>query len=494
MTIRSKKTTDLPNSSSAFLKGKRSHQEKGFLWETRNRILAWYGILLTSFIGLSVPVFSELVFREVDRRVREELNEELKSFKEFVAEESSNIESLTDEKLGEIFKEFLYRRITEDDTYLITILNREFYRSSHRARPSLLEEDTPLMKRWARITKEMKGEKQTEDPNLGNIIYIATPVTVNGETEGVFVVVHTTAGEISEAKQVIAIVIQVLVIGLIFALILAWIASGKMLAPLRSLSATVRSISESNLNQRIPVQGSGEMGELAITFNKMLDRLQDSFTSQKAFINDAGHELRTPIAIVQGHLELMGDDPQEKEETVALVLDELDRMNRMVDDLVLLAKSERLDFLQIETVDLRSLTQELYTKAIALAHRNWKLDATAEGILGCDRQRLTQAMMNLTENATQYTTETDTIAIGSAIDRQQVRFWVRDTGIGIAPSDRQRIFERFARAQNSRRRSDGSGLGLSIVKAIAEAHGGKVELISQLEVGSTFILILPLKS
>lgn len=158
-----------------------------------------------------------------------------------------------------------------------------------------------------------------------------------------------------------------------------------------------------------------------------------------------------------------------------------------------MAKSERPDYLQLETIDISLLTQELYTKATALADRNWQLDAQATGLIVGDRQRLTQAMMNLTENAVQYTTETDTIAIGTAIAPNYVRLWVRDTGVGIAECDRERIFERFARASNSRRRSDGSGLGLSIVKAIAQAHGGRVELVSQVGIGSTFTLVLPLE-
>jgi signal transduction histidine kinase len=467
-------------------------RKRGFLWEARTRILAWYGILMTGFVGLSVPIFSELVFRQVDTRVREDLVEELEAFEQFVAEESSNSDRMTQEKLKEIFQEFLFRQIPEDDTFLITFIDGQFYRSSPRGRPEMLQEELPLMKSWAKITQDRQDEQETSDPNLGNIIYLASPVIIDGKVRGTFVIAHTTAGELQEAQQVILTVTKVLIAMLILALILAWVASRKVLEPLRSLIATARSISELNLDRRIPVQSSGEMGELAKTFNTMLARLQDSFSAQKAFINDAGHELRTPIAIVQGHLELMGDDPQEQQETIELVMDELDRMNRMVDDLMLLAKSERSDFLQLEVVDIESLTQELHTKATALGNRNWKIDATAKGFFVGDRQRLTQAVMNLTENALQYTTETDTIAIGSSRDRDCIRLWVRDTGEGISDGDREKIFERFARASNSRRRSQGSGLGLSIVRAIAETHGGRVELISQLGVGSTFTLVLPL--
>lgn len=110
----------------------------------------------------------------------------------------------------------------------------------------------------------------------------------------------------------------------------------------------------------------------------MMDRLQTSFAIQRNFVNDAGHELRTPITIIRGHLELMGDDPQEQQETIELVMDELDRMNRLVNDLVLLAKSENPDFLELETVNIDSFTEELYTKIKALAKRNWRLDCMAK--------------------------------------------------------------------------------------------------------------------
>ncbi|NJM87605.1 MAG: HAMP domain-containing protein [Hydrococcus sp. RU_2_2] len=492
MTIGTKMSATELNSSSVKSNNKPARREGGFLWEARTRILAWYSILMTGFVGLSVPIFSELVYHQVDTRVREDLVEELETFEQFVAEESSTTNHMTQEKLEEVFQEFLYRQVPEDDTFLITFIDGQLYRSSPRGRPKQLQEESPLMKLWANVTQDTQGEQKTSDPNLGNIIYLASPIIIDGKVRGTFAIAHTTAGEIQEAQQVISTVTKVLVAVLILALILAWVISGKILEPLRSLTATARSISELNLNQRIPVQSSGEMGELAKTFNTMLDRLQDSFSTQKAFINDAGHELRTPIAIVQGHLELMGDDPQEQQETIELVMDELNRMNRMVDDLMLLAKSERSDFLQLEMVDISSLTQELHTKATALGKRNWKIDATAKGFLICDRQRLTQAIINLAENALQYTTETDTIAIGSSRELNCFRLWVRDTGEGIAQGDQEKIFERFARASNSRRRSEGSGLGLSIVRAIAETHGGRVELISQLGVGSTFTLVLPL--
>ena len=216
--------------------------------------------------------------------------------------------------------------------------------------------------------------------------------------------------------------------------------------------------------------------------------------SQRNFVNDAGHELRTPITIIQGHLELLDDVPPEMTETLDIVQDELDRMARLVNDMILLAKSERPDFLQLETVEIAPFGEELLQKAQTLADRNWQLKQQGQGVIVADRQRLTGALLNLLNNAAQHTQPQDLIELGATVQKQQVRFWVRDTGEGIALSDQSRIFERFARASNSRRRSDGSGLGLAIVQAIAEAHGGQVQLASKPGYGSTFTLLLPLDS
>jgi signal transduction histidine kinase len=160
---------------------------------------------------------------------------------------------------------------------------------------------------------------------------------------------------------------------LAIASLLAWTIAGRVLAPLRELRDTARGISDTDLTQRIDVKGRDEVAELGRTFNDMIDRLEGAFASQRAFVSDAGHELRTPITIIRGHLELLGDDPQERADTIEVVTDELDRMSRFVDDLLTLAKAERADFLRPGPVDLDELTDELLTKARGLARRGWRL-------------------------------------------------------------------------------------------------------------------------
>jgi signal transduction histidine kinase len=221
----------------------------------------------------------------------------------------------------------------------------------------------------------------------------------------------------------------------------------------------------------------------------MLDRLERAFAAQREFLDDAGHELRTPLTIVRGQLETLQDDPEARRRTIELVLDEVERMGRMVNDLVLLAQSDEPDFLKLGPVDVAGLTNDVHAKAGALGDRNWTIDATGRGIIVADRERLTQALVQLAQNAVQHTEEGAEIGLGSAVTPGEARFWVRDTGPGIPPEDRNRIFERFERGSNVN--AEGAGLGLAIVSAIARAHGGRAELNGSATAGATVSITVP---
>jgi signal transduction histidine kinase len=262
-----------------------------------------------------------------------------------------------------------------------------------------------------------------------------------------------------------------------------------VLRPVRAVTSTARSISATSLERRIPEQGTDEIAQLAATFNEMLDRLERAFAAQREFLDDAGHELRTPLTIVRGHLETLEDDPVALRRTVDLVLDEVKRMGRMVDDLILLAQSDEPDFLRVDSVDVAALTNDLYEKARALGERSWEIDAVGRGIVVADRQRLTQAVMQLAQNAVEHTDEGAEIGLGSVVTPAGARFWVRDTGSGVAAEDRERIFERLERGANQDRQ--GAGLGLAIVTAIARAHGGRAELDGNGRPGATFSITVP---
>ena len=467
---------------------------QGFFWEARTRIFFWYILLTTLLVGLSIPIFTRLVFLQVDERVREDLGEELESFQKFVDSANSSTEITPQKKAAEIFERFLRYKVPADKTFLIGTIGGQFYLSSPIGLPQVINRDSQLLHRLAQTKEPTRGENIVKDERFGDLLYKSEPIIIDGQVAGVLIVVQITDGEREEVLSAVKIVIQVLILAFILGVILAWVAVGRVLKPIRSLMNTARLISDTDLSQRIQIQSHGEMGELAATFNRMMDRLEASFITQREFINNAGHELRTPITIIRGHLELLEDDPQEREETIALVLDELDRMTRFVEDLILLAKVEKQEFLQLETIDIEQFTDELYSKAQALADRHWQLETKGNGTLIADHQKITQAIMNLAVNATQHTSATDTITLGSSSSQDHAHFWVSDTGTGIALADQKRIFQRFARAANSRRSSNGAGLGLSIVQAIAQSHGGKIELYSQLGMGSSFTLTVPLKT
>jgi signal transduction histidine kinase len=299
--------------------------------------------------------------------------------------------------------------------------------------------------------------------------------------------VRTQRTELVDTMRTFAIVAAV---SLLLITVSAYAVAGRLLRPVRQLKEAARSISHTDLTRRIEARGNDDLTDLTHTVNDMLDRLQEAFAAQRQFLDDAGHELRTPITIVRGHLELLdAHDPQEVEQTIQLVTDEVDRMSRMVDDLILLAKSRRPDFLRREPVAIGDLADEVIDKLRPLGERSWAVDERASVTALLDRQRTTQALLQLGANALRHTSPGDTIAVGTGVVGEELQLWVRDTGVGVAHEHQQRIFERFYQVDVARH---GGGLGLSIVHAIALAHGGTVSVRSVLGQGSTFTLALPL--
>ena len=452
----------------------------------RTRVLLAFVILLALSTAASTLALRQILLARTGERVEQALVQEVDEFRALV---SDGRNPLTGEPFGgdveALFDVFLQRNVPGEGEEIFTFVDGSLYASTDSApNRSLLERVTQL----GRGGSTERGEIGTAE---GEIRYLAVPVEVGGRSRGEFVVAVNLGRERREVREAVQTAAGVSLAVLLIASALAWVIAGRVLAPLRTLRTTAQAITQSDLTRRLDVHGNDEIAELGRTFNAMLDRLEDAFASQRAFVSDAGHELRTPITIVRGHLELLGDEPAEREDTVALLTDELDRMARFVDDLLLLAKAEQPDFLRLGPLDLDVLTEELYAKAQALADRDWCLVGSGAGRLTADRQRLTQAMIQLAQNAVQHTIAGDRIALGSALSAGTARLWVADTGEGVPAAERERIFERFHRGGDGRRRSDGAGLGLSIVRAIAEAHGGRIELDSREGAGSTFTLIVP---
>lgn len=459
----------------------------------RTRVLA--AVLGVAAIGMLVAgVTSFLVQRErVDARIDDNLAQEVEELREF-ATNGIDPETGGDFATVDRFLEVvLTRNVPDRDEGLLALVDGEIAWEAATAVDVRLEDDeefVELVSGQGGSTRVRPRSVETE--TLGQLRYVTVPVTVpNDDAQGLYVIAYAREleqAEVVDAYQTFAIVA---VASLAMVGAVGWLVAGRLLRPIRLLRDTTQQISDTDLSGRIPVTGTDDISALARTFNDMLDRLEVAFAGQRDALDDAGHELRTPITIIRGHLELMDSaDPADVEEVRALVLDELDRMRGMVDDLVMLAKAKRPDFVHPRPVELDRLVDEVLDKARALADRNWRVDARVSATVLLDPQRITQALLQLISNAVKFTAPGDVIAVGSQLTGDEVRLWVRDTGAGIAADDLERIFDRFARADVGRG-VDGSGLGLAIVRAIAEAHRGTVTVDSSPGDGAIFTIALP---
>jgi two-component system, OmpR family, sensor kinase len=326
----------------------------------------------------------------------------------------------------------------------------------------------------------------------GAIRYIAAPVQVAGdEAAGVYIAAIDIDGELDELDAAFGTYTWVALAALAAVGAIGWFVAGRLLRPIRRLRLAASRITVSDLSERIPVHGTDDVSQLTATVNGMLDRLDTAIGSQRRLLDDVRHELKTPITIVRGHLELL--DPADADEVAAtrdLAIGELDRMSGLVDQIELLAEEPEQPE-RLEPVDVAALTAEVHAKARVVDGHEWILAEQARATVVLDPRRITQAWLQLVDNAAKYSPPGSPVRIGSTRRDGAVECWVQDEGAGIPEGMEQRIFERFGRVDTGRG-VRGSGLGLPIVLAIAEAHGGRVSLSSS-TAGSRFAIVLPIE-
>ena len=459
----------------------------------RTRILASFVILLLVSAVISMVALRAALGIRLDDQVDDALEQEVLELDRLLVDGRDPETGQPFASLRAVFDIYFARNVPSDEEAMLAYVEGEPYLAA-LARFPVDRVPAEMGERWRALSSRSAGA--SEDANgrfatsLGEARFRASRIVFRGET-GAFVVTILPEAERNEVREIQSYSVAATVGLLLVASAVAWLIAGRVLAPVRQLTETARSISQSDVTQRVAVRGTGDAAEMARTFNAMLDRLENVLQGQREFVRDASHELRDPLTICRGHLELLAEDPDEQAITVALVVDELDRMARIVDDLSLLAEVEQPDFLRLEWIDIKLFTHELSAKASALAVREWQLDHVGEGMLIADRHRLTEAVMNLAHNAVQHTRPEDVIAIGTSLGEGEARMWVRDTGLGIPVPEQERIFARFRRGAGAHRLYRGGGLGLAIVKAIAEAHGGRVDLASRPGEGSTFTIVVP---
>lgn len=335
--------------------------------------------------------------------------------------------------------------------------------------------------------------------DVGDVRFDQRIVTVRG------VHVRVGAGEplIVVVRALRSIVKSFLIAGalaLLLALIASYLAGASLSLPLRRMARVAARVDEGDLEPRMEAAGpvGGEVRVLAESFNHMLDRLAAAFAAQRDFIADASHELRTPLTVIAGQIEVLAaqdrPDPEEVRRVERMISAEIGRTSRLVDDMLLLVRSDREDFLKPQEIELEPFVSELWWSASITDERHFELGPVPEARLTADPDRLAQALRNLIRNAVEHTAAPDGLVRLEVEARPggRVRFVVLDDGPGIPPDQLTRVFERFHRTDSARsRKAGGAGLGLAIVAAIAHAHGGTARAVATAGGGARLELELP---
>lgn len=427
-------------------------------------------------VGLTLyAVEAQRIDRDIDRSLSQEIGE----FRTFQAD---GVDPRTGDRFtspSRLLEVFLERNLPDENEVLHAFRDPGVTTYQGADNPVLQNSDE-----FTDLVERLKPTGGTASLDLDGTEYRVTVQPVRqGTRVSALVISHDVSASRDGLRQLI---ITYMLLGALSVILITGLASwlaGRLLSPVRRLRDTARGITDGDLGGRLEVTGNDDLSDLQRTFNDMLDRLESAFVTQRQLLDDAGHELKTPLTVLRGHLEVLDtSDPADVAATRNLLLDEVDRMSRLVGDLLMLAKARRPDFVDPHPADVESLTHGVLDRVRAMADRTWLLDGVARATMMLDGQRITQAMLQLADNAVKHTNDGDEIGIGSRLHDGRLEFWVRDTGPGVDPDVRSRLFERFARAE---RDDEGFGLGLSIVNAIAAAHGGVAELDDTAD-GATF--------
>ena len=333
----------------------------------------------------------------------------------------------------------------------------------------------------SRIRTAPLGYATFDLTEAGSLRLLTRPIVRSGRTVAMLSVGETLASVQRAQQGVIKALLLAGSLTLVAAILLGAALAARIVQPLRRMARTAARVDAGDLAPRIHAQGPpDEIRVLADAFDHMLDRLEDAFAAQRAFVADASHELRTPLTVIRGQLEVLSrqaaPSAEDVRRTERIARIELVRMERLVDDLLLLARADEGALVHAQDIELEPFVRDFFESLTTTADRRFELAGEAGGTLQADPDRLAQALHNLARNAIQHTTEGGLVRLRVTARQDQVELAVEDDGPGIPESERTRVFDRFHRAETRRR--SGSGLGLSIVSAIAAAHRGSVNASS----------------
>ncbi|MGZ8385967.1 MAG: sensor histidine kinase [Nitrospira sp.] len=459
----------------------------------RVRLTLWYGTAL----ALVLIIFSVVLYAITARSLRDTVDESLEETAMTAVrslEERGFLPLINEEELLSQFPE-----LTRIDKFFqifspsgtITIRS-----------PNIKQHEVPLSR--TALDAAFAGQRIFESakyPKEPPLRLISVPIMYRGNLLYI-VQVGTSMESVGETLQRFLVLLVVAIpIALAVSLAGGWFLAGRALRPVDKITLAAQRIAAGDLSQRLSMPAAhDEIGRLAATFNNMIGRLDTSFRQIRQFTSDASHELRTPLTVMKGETDLVLRRPRLLDDYKSVLesnLEEIDRMTRIVDELLFLSRAD-MGEVRVESlpVAMESLVEDIHRQAKLLAQ-----DRNIEVLLGTvmpvvvqgDDLRLRELLLNLVENAMKYSHPGGKVEISLLNDGREARLSVTDQGIGIAPADHNKIFQRFFRTDVARGHTKkGTGLGLAICAWIAELHKGRVEVKSDLGQGSAFTVVLPL--
>lgn len=451
-------------------------------WKILGSIMIPAILLLVVLTGaISALVISDKA-QEIDLHLSREARE-LSLLAERAIDPRSG-DSITDPKA--LLELYITRTIPDPNETMFVVADGLAFARTTDTPPVRLDLDAAFMALVTQASEVVLGDWET---SVGNARYLVVPVTANNSSGALVAIIFSDADSapIQELLIRFALISMFALLGL---LAIGYLVAGRIFAPIKSLTEFARGLGEDRLGDRIPVGDKrDELDSLALEFNRMLDRLEDAFQSQRQFVDIAGHELRTPLTIIRGHFDLMRANPVEANSAIPIIQDELQRMSRLVGDLQALTKSGSPDFVHVDEVDLKGFTDELRAKVAAMTKRKVGFESS-EGQWRLDAQRISQATLQLVENALRHTPKSAKINVAFESLDDFLLIVVEDSGKGVQAELRESIFEPFIRGPG-KQNIDGSGIGLSLVRAIAQAHGGSAAVDESPLGGARFVVKIP---
>jgi len=475
---------------------------RGLRW----RLAAWFTLVMV----LCTAIVFVVVYRGTGTQVRRQIDRELSADAAAFAHNIAAAKPTSPAELAAAANGYLRTQPFSPSSRLLflTVPGRAAVSNS----PELVTtgppddgESSPTQRAENRLAMRLVGAQQSyttlPGPEDDELRLLKVPVRLHDGLRATIGAAEPLA-DVSRAQESVARAFVLAgLLALVAALVASYFVGGRVSAPLRRMAGVAAKVNAGDLDPRIE-RDTGEASEIVVltdAFNHMLDRLTEAFAGQREFIADASHELRTPLTVIRGQLEVLAAQGHPAAEEVrrveALVQAEVARITRLVDNLLLLAKSDHAEqFLRPEPIELAGYVEELWDGMTLIAERRFELGGLSQGTLTADRDRLAQALRNLIGNAIDHTAPGEgLVRLSTRVETGGwIRFLVDDDGRGIPPAERERVFARFHRIDAARdRASGGAGLGLAIVLAIAEAHGGTVSASSSPEGGARLELLLP---